>query len=189
MPRQLLTGSTLLLILAGLVASTLIGGEGGPNLVANPSFEKVEKAKVGEERTVPSNWRFYVIALKAADSADPAEPHTGQTSFRFSLDEKGKGFLHSEAFDVTPGATYQVSAWIKGQGALGLEMLWWQSYLENIQMSAHHRDVFEPQGATQDWKQITTTFTAPADARRAYLRLVGVQGNLWVDDVAVIAQE
>lgn len=188
MQRQLLTDSAMFLILVGLVASSLIGGEAGPNLVANPSFEKVEKAKVGEDRHVPSNWRFFVIALEAAGSVDPAAPHTGQTSFRFALDEKGKGFLHSEAFDVTPGVTYQVSAWIKGQGALGLEMLWWQSYLENLQRSEHHRDVCDPQGATPDWKRITTTFTAPADAKRAYLRLVGVKGNLWVDDVAVTAQ-
>jgi hypothetical protein len=176
-------------VMCVVMAAALLWAEEEKNLVANPSFEEVKDAEVGEARKVPAQWRFYVIALDALDSADTAEKHEGATSFQMALNEKGKGFLHSAAFDVTAGTTYQVSAWIKGQGALAFEVLWWVSYPEPIQMCEHHRDFQEqPTDATAEWKEVKAPFTAPEGATKAYLRLVGTKGNLWIDDVKVVAQ-
>ncbi|HIE51467.1 MAG TPA: hypothetical protein EYP85_06880, partial [Armatimonadetes bacterium] len=85
-------------LLGALPTAVFVGGltmaawAAARNLVANPSFEKVEKAKVGEPREVPTEWRFYVIVMPAADRADTSTAHTGKTSFHFSLGEKAKAF-------------------------------------------------------------------------------------------------
>lgn len=177
----------LICALAMLSIACAAGKPKSINLVPNASFEKVERAKVGKRRMVPSGWRFYVIVMPASDSVDNAIKRTGKYSFKFTVGEKGKAFLHSPAFDVEPGQAYRISAWVRGKGALAIEMLWWQSYLKPLIMSKHHRDAMKKpvKASEKQWKRVEVTFTAPNDAKRAYVRLVATNGDVWVDDVEV----
>lgn len=138
----------------------------------------------------PRGWTFYVIQLPVADGLDKSGGRTGKQSFKFVIEKQGgKGFLHSAPFAVKPGAKYTLSAWIKGAGAGSVEVLWWEKYdldeKKEIAMSKRHRDVIEPKKATAEWQLITGSFTAPEDAKKGYVRLVGVDGDVWFDDVAV----
>ncbi|MBM4083128.1 MAG: hypothetical protein FJ278_25700, partial [Planctomycetes bacterium] len=142
--------------------------------------ENIEKTG---KKDNPKGWTFHVIQLPVADSLDKAGGRTGKQSFKLAIEKQGgKGFLHSAAFAVKPGAKYNVSAWIKGSGAGSVEVLWWEKYdldeKKEIAMSKRHRDVVEPKKATADWQRITGSFTAPEDAAKAYVRLVGLDGDV-----------
>jgi len=99
----------------------------------------------------------------------------------------GKGFLHSSVFDVTAGKTYTLRAWIKGDGKMDLGILWWAKYDdEHIAMaSPHWQHMEKPVAAQGAWKQVTASYTAPADATRAYVRIVVTDGKVFIDDVTI----
>ncbi|MFA4029900.1 MAG: hypothetical protein GDYSWBUE_001209 [Candidatus Fervidibacterota bacterium] len=155
------------------------------NLISNSSFEMLKRVGT-TAKPMPDGWQLYIIALPAEGYCDEAKAVSGKRSFKFSLSEKGKAFLHSHAFDVEPNAQYRIRLFSCGSGVISAEMLWWQSYPAPLMQSKRHRDAKEEIKLTDKWQQVEATFTAPEDAKRAYLRIAARDGDVWVDDVEVI---
>lgn len=149
-------------------------------VLQNPSFEGGKLDKFGS----PPGWTFFIIAEPIEVSLSD-DAHTGKHSYRMKAGEKGEGFLHSVVFDVEPEAKYKLSVWVKGKGTARVEALWWKEYDEIAVPSYHHRDASKDVKCMDKWQQITLEVTAPKDAKRAYLRLVGKGGEVLFDDAFV----
>ncbi|MCS7254263.1 MAG: hypothetical protein RMK18_09940 [Armatimonadota bacterium] len=176
------------LTLAMILSQLISGAADKPtNLVVNHSFEAVKRVSTAR-KPIPEGWQFYIIALPAEGYCDEGKAVTGKLSFKFSLSEKGKAFLHSRAFDVEPKAMYRIRLLSCGKGSISIEMLWWQSYPAPLTQSKQHRDTMKEAVKLSDsWRTLEITFKAPEDAKRAYLRIVATDGDVWVDDVEVKA--
>lgn len=156
------------------------------NLILNPSFETLRRDAT-KAKPMPDGWQFYIIASHAEGYCDESKASSGKRSFKFSLREGGKAFLHSHAFDVEPSAQYKVRLLACGGGIISVEMLWWQSYPEPLVQLKRHRDAAKGEiKLTEKWQLVEATFTAPEDAKRAYLRIIARDGDVWVDDVEVV---
>lgn len=156
------------------------------NLISNPSFETLRKA-VTATKPMPDGWQFYIIASPAEGYCDESKAASGKRSFKFSLREGGKAFLHSHAFDVEPNTRYKVRLLACGSGIIAVEMLWWQSYPEPLTQSKRHRDAAKEEiKLTEKWQPVEAAFIAPEDAKKAYLRIIARDGDVWVDDVEVV---
>ena len=146
------------------------------------NIEKISK------RDTADGWTFYEIVLPVADVVDKKEGHASATCLKLET-KKGKGFLHSAAFDVSAGTTYELSGWVKGKGKASLEFLWWVKYSDDeIEMCKHHQDIVPPVQASDKWERTAKLFTAPEGATKAYVRLVGEEADVCFDDISVLAK-
>lgn len=153
-------------------------------------WKKKDIAKFGK-KIVPAGWpwkgwNFHEIVLPVTYDVDQKGARAGKNSLKLAC-KKGKGFMHSGAFAVKPKKQYAVAAWIKGKGKVSLELLWWKKYSDDeIEMCKHHRDiVVKPTPAAGEWQRIVARVTAPEDAAKAYVRIVGEEADVWVDDVVM----
>ena len=143
------------------------------NLVCNSSF-----------RNGTNDWHFFVIRANARGRIDSIAITAGQNSYEFEESDSGEAFLHSCVFDVNPSGRYRVSLWIRGQGRLRFEMLWWKVYSGTfIQASMDPLDTLLERHATGKWTKVEGVVSSPKDATRAYVRLIASGGNIWIEDV------
>ncbi len=145
----------------------------GDNLIANGNFAD------GAE-----GWLFYVIEMPSEISISATGSREGANH---ALVTGGVGYLHSPVFDVTAGGEYTVSAWIRGSAQVNIGLLWWKEYTDvRLQMADPHWTQMEQAAeATDEWRQVTATFTAPDEAARAYVRFVVSGGEAHIDGVSV----
>lgn len=110
----------------------------------------------------------------------------------------GRFEVQSAAFPVTPEATYRLSAWFRSemwwdvtpqQNGLRLQVLWFDTSGAQVRVDSHEA---RPDSAPlRDWTEDDASFTAPASAATARIRLsVAELGNrfLFVDDVRLIPE-
>ena len=171
-------------ILTGLNAGRAFAQSG--NRLADPAFKTTAELEANPPRDLDRMqlqeqmpWVFHIIERPAeARYAPPRVTLTG-----------GRAFLHSDAFDVTPGDTYRVTLKAGGDGQISAGLLWWRQYTdERIRMAEPHwAQMDEPAQATDKANTVRATFTAPDKAKRAYLRLVVTDGEVTIQDVRVIA--
>jgi len=153
-------------------------------------WKKKDIAKFGK-KTVPAGWpwkgwNFHEIVLPVTYEVDQGTARDGKNSLKFAC-KKGKGFMHSAAFPVKAKRQYTIAAWIKGKGKVSLELLWWAKYGDDeIAMCKHHRDiVVKPTQASGGWQRIMGRVTSPEDATKAYVRIVGEEDDVWIDNVVM----
>ncbi len=169
----------------------MVGGErrlpafsrGLVGLVANADFEHHRFAAPAACHEVIPGWFFYVIEAPAAMEVVSARSYE-----RYALLSGGHGFMHSAAFDVTPGQKYTATAWIRGTGHLDLGVLWWAAYGDGHaeMVTPHWEHMKVPAQAADEWQRISATYTAPEGATRAYLRLVVGGGEVHIDQVRIV---
>ena len=173
-------------LLAVLMATGPAFAQDSGNLLTDANFEKAAELKSNPpdvdvfelQRIRP--WNFYIIESDASVSYDPpAVTLTG-----------GRAFLHSAAFDVEAGQTYQVSVEATGDGKISTGLLWWKAYSEDERAMAqpHWSQMEEPAQAGDEAQTVTATFEAPEGATRAYLRLEATDGSVTMNNVSVTQQ-
>ncbi|MGC9318218.1 MAG: carbohydrate binding domain-containing protein [Armatimonadota bacterium] len=148
------------IVLAGVVPAMCLA-QG--NLVANGGFED------GLE-----GWITDVIVAPAEFVECTENVHSGETSLRIDLGQSARGFARSPAFEVEPGKQYRVSVWATAEGApedmVYARVHWW-SGPPGVASEEKIKDDTEHAGGTFDWRELTATVTAPADASNATVRL------------------
>jgi hypothetical protein len=113
--------------------------------------------------------------------------HTGTHALKIVsvTGELARWLSTTQAIPVTPGSTYDVTAWLKTQGAQAsarLSVNFWTAGGVYIPATTDAASLV----GTQDWTPSTLHLTAPAGAAflRVEFRLNG-PGTLWADDVSV----
>lgn len=130
--------------------------------------------------------------------------HGGTTSMLMNMPKDGRGIARSPAFEVEPGKSYNISVWATAEGAaenmVYARIHWWKTE-PGVASDELIKSDTEHAGGTFDWKELTATVTAPADATKATVRLetggdTGVlsaetEGPFWVrfDDLSVTPVE
>jgi hypothetical protein len=101
----------------------------------------------------------------------------------------------NDYISVTPGQSYQLSAWVKGDNIQVGTETWhkffatgrWYDADMNV-IFGSYPDLTFPTG-TYDWQQITRTITAPANAEYFHFSSIGIQktatGTAWLDQIII----
>ncbi len=166
---------------------------------------------VAQDNLVPSGdlegglvegWLTDVIVGPVQFSVTEENVHGGGKALLLEMQKDGRGIARSPAFAVEPGKQYRVSVWAAAEGApenmVYARVHWWAGE-PGVASEEKIKDDTEHAGGTFDWKELTGTVTAPADAVKATIRLetggdTGVlntetEGPFWVrfDDLRVEA--
>ena len=185
--RQIIVAALLMVVpLAACSAVAKQNKETTKNLLPDPVFAKSAqiathppKGVDGLELRRIEPWSMFEIEL-------PSTVTYGKGSATLT---GGRTFLHSSAFDVEPGKTYNISFKTSGDGKVSAGFLWWQAYDldKRIEMAnPHWTKMQEPADTTEKAQRIKAQFTAPADSHRAYLRLEITEGTVTVSNVKVL---
>lgn len=176
-----------------LTGQSGIKSTSGPNLVPNPGFE------VTGADGLPADWRWQVRPNDTAAAVDPEVKRSGTQSVRIvghgtATDSSGQVLCPnwvSAEIRVTPGATYQLSAWVKAADAGTAFALMPQAYQDKVFFWA--KSVSGKAGT--EWQETTVVFRFPAPGDANYhpeMKTVRVRldvrqesGTLWADDVAL----
>jgi|GEM_PF-5888634 len=167
--RSGLFHSAIALIL--VISANMAFADNSKNLVPDAAFERAAKLPVTPpadadpiELIRKQTWKFYEIELPAT-----AKIEKGKATLT-----GGKSFLHSAPFDVEPGKSYTIQVKAKGTGNLSVGLLWWEVYDDkNIRaVQPHWSRTENPETLDDEPIALKQTFTAPKDAKRAYLRIV-----------------
>ncbi len=148
----------------------------GTNLLVNAGFESAQ-----------ANWSF-----PAAGSIDTAVFHGGTRSAKLFRNSNGTSYITSTPnMIVTANQQYRLEAWVKSQSVIvnagaggtgGEVMVRWINYQGTV-----IREDFLATGVTGtvNWRFFSATFTSPAGAQRAQvrLRMNNSRGTVWYDDL------
>ncbi|MBC7328301.1 hypothetical protein H5T87_09365 [bacterium] len=159
-------------------------------LILNPGFENGQLDRFSS----PPGWNFYVIRSFAKGEL-VSDAHSGKFAFLMRTresssplmySENGKGFLQSDVFPVEKGKKLNLSVWVKGDGRAMLQIIWWERYdEERATPCQHQQDSSEPIQCKGEWEEIRLEVMPPPEATKAYIRLVGEDGDIIYDDVEV----
>jgi hypothetical protein len=176
--------SALLICLSLSISS--FAAEVEKNLVPNPGFEEVKD-------NLPANWKPLTMGPAAQCELDRQVKHGGAQSVRISASEVTRTYVLSEYVPVAPGESISASAWIKckdvpeGKGTAIVIGEFSDSQGRNAKFVK-----FDVANVTdQKWQQVKGTQKVPEAATRLRLR-IGFSysyGTLWIDDVAVHAEQ
>ncbi|MBE7062450.1 MAG: hypothetical protein E7390_01490 [Ruminococcaceae bacterium] len=154
---------------------------GEKNKIANGSFETVDANGVPAE-----GWSFYspTEGTNTKVSVDSREAYDGKNSVRLYAADNQKPWLRFYLKDITPGATYQLEAYLKqiSVGTTGAVMKFEYSYDPNgASKTSLGENTFTIAPYFGGWQQIAMQFVAPDNCQciRAYLRLYGPGEVLW----------
>ena len=89
-----------------------------------PAVLKKSEARVIGQVALPEGWRFHDVVRPASISVVRKGVRSGAVAAALSTKGVGRAFLHSKPFPVQPGRQYDVSAWAKGKGRVGLQLIW-----------------------------------------------------------------
>jgi len=155
---------------------------GGGNLVMNPGFEapwgwsEVADGEFPATGFVRSTWGI-------------ANQHWG--SYGYAISNLAYGYVYSEPVAVTPGVSYDVSAWVRGEldPDESHETTWKvRAQFYNAQGGPlSYDDVAEGLVVPSSWTLEGDATVAPANAASMVVRLYVLHGSGWVtfDDVSV----
>lgn len=157
-------------------------GEGkitGPNLLPNPSFEKVEDG-------LPVGWGVRTYAGEGVHVVTNKRSRRGERSLRISS-TKGADTSVFAKVKVKPNTDYRISGWVKTSGLLGAR---------GAQMNAHEVQT-QPRGSrtnafqrgTSEWSKVEAIFSSMDRTEITINCLFGgwgkSTGNAWWDDVSM----
>lgn len=154
---------------------------GAENLITNGSFETLDENDVPAE-----GWSFYTATegTNTKVSVNQRDAYDGKNSVRLYAPDNQKPWARFYLYDITPGATYQLSAYLKqiSVGTTGAVVKFEYSYDPRAasQTSLGEASItFAPN--FDGWQQIAAQFTAPdrCQSVRVYIRLYGPGEILW----------
>lgn len=155
------------------------------NLIPNSGFEQPAAAN-----NVPEGWGFWQnprFDRKGTVVLDKDVAHEGERSARFDNPE-GKSvtsLFTPRVIVVEPGATYTLSAWIKGKDGVkgsSLHLMWGFFDEKNGRVKdGGGRKAFD---FGNEWQRVSASFEAPEEARgvKIYPRLMN-EGTVWIDAI------
>src|SRR5689334_21554439 len=162
----------LALATAAAILPTLVAHADGSNLVVNPSVETATSGK-------PASWTFDNWGTNTATSSWLSTGHTGSHSLGITVSALSSGDAKwmSAPITVKPSTKYAASDWYIGNAATTLELMYTSTtgktsfvWLSDAPVSAQ-------------WKQLSATFTTPADAAKVSLyHVIATKGTLQTDD-------
>ena len=158
------------------------------NLAENPSFEEDR-----DRDTLPDGWTASAFDSPAKLAWDDTTARTGKRSLRIS-DSLGSGDQRdwkrstgrwaSAYRPIRPGAKYTLEVWVKTEGVTGSAYahLGWHDDSKWLSENATERA-----DGTGDWRKLTVTAVAPAEATRLsiVLGLSRSKGTVRFDDIKV----
>lgn len=146
----------------------------GPNLLADPGFEKGDPAWAKNDEAI-------------ASVKSPA--HSGGRALQLPLTFP-KDLAVSQKFMIAAGAAVHATAWVRvgvkaGKGAVRALLVW-----RDAKGAALRTDVAGRVAEAQDWTRLGGRFAAPPGATQAQLFFMAEgdpagSGAAWVDDVSV----
>ncbi|MBM3310219.1 MAG: hypothetical protein FJY80_01795, partial [Candidatus Aminicenantes bacterium] len=179
---RILAAVSLLSMIAALSAgkSAAAGQGANKNLVANPSFEDVEKG-------VPAGWRTANFGGRSAAAAveytvEEAVARTGRRSARISS-SSGADAAFQIVVPVEPYAKYRLSGWVKTKDVV-------PGRSRGALINLHGLDVQTPAvSGAQDWTRVEVAFDSGANDAVTVNCLFGgwgrATGTAWWDDIAL----
>ena len=187
----------ILAVVAALFCASFVLGDTEPaDVVRNGDFESS-----AESKDEPAVWRATRVPHTIEQVTfgwDDQVFHSGSRSASISIDEAHPDDqIHynwnQHVFGFNPGASYQVTAWIKTRNltksAFVVVQCWNQAITEVIG-STTNQNVDEVHG-TSDWVRIQTTLEVPEATKRMVV-LAGIAvpqnrgGKAWFDDIQII---
>jgi peptidoglycan/xylan/chitin deacetylase (PgdA/CDA1 family) len=162
----------LALATAAAIVPTLVAHADGSNLVANPSAETAAS-------TQPASWTFDNWGTNTATSSWLSTGHTGTHSLGITVSALSSGDAKwmSAAIAVKPSTKYAASDWYIGNVATSLEIM----YTSTTNKTSFVWLADAPVSAS--WKQLSATFTTPADAAKVSIyHVIAAKGTLQSDD-------
>jgi hypothetical protein len=157
------------------------------NLVPNPGFEQK-----GDD-TLAAGWQTKAYrGTEVEFTLDEKVHHSGDLALKARFAEKGGSamlFPKEKIDQVTPGQTYNISLWIKAQNlgyspnfiAPAVRFNFRPTRIKpvpTIDLMAEMKGVLE-------WKELSLTSKAPADAEEIILQIMLTKGTIWIDDVTI----
>jgi putative membrane-bound dehydrogenase-like protein len=147
----------------------------GPNLLANPSFEK----GLGGQA---EGWRSMNHSGNADFALDEKVFHSGQRSARISATRGGDSSWSMDV-RVKPQTDYRFSAWVKTENVRGA-----MGALLNIHQ-LQRQALPDPLQGTKDWTELVVDFNSGGNSSLMFNCLFGgwgqSTGTAWWDDVAL----
>ncbi len=151
----------------------------GPNLLPNPSFEKVDGS--GN----PIDWTVRTYSGKAQHAVGTEIARTGNHSLRISS-MPGADSSYFARVKVQPQTDYQLSGWVKIRGALKGDARGGQMNVHEIQQEGRTNAYVTTSG---EWKKVEVTFNSGDKQRLTINTLFGGWGKsigmAWWDDVSL----
>jgi len=157
------------------------------NLIANGGFEQK-----GAE-TLAEGWQTKAYrGTEVEFTLDEKVNHSGALSLKARFDENGGSAMVYPAKQITgikSGQTYKVSIWMKAQDlgyspnfiAPAVRFNFRPTRIQPVPTI----DLMYEMKDTLEWKELTLTSTAPADAEEITLQIMLTKGTIWIDDVSV----
>jgi len=155
------------------------------NLFENPSFEKLDP------RGKPVGW-----ILAAADglawSVDAKVRRRGRRSLRITgtnVTDKFVGLRHAQPVPLKRNRVYEISGWAKGTdlsfttGGTRGNALWFHIYAGKTQRLGDFSLAIDP--GTYNWKRFSRRYTTTAAVRITPVGPSGLNGTLWLDELAI----
>ncbi|MFE5319205.1 DNRLRE domain-containing protein [Paenibacillus sp. NPDC056579] len=184
-PKRLMALMIMITLLFGYVPAASVQAElvtnavpVGPNLLVNGSFESVTGG-------LPSSWSRWVASGTPQYVIDEAVFKDGGKSIRIQADATARNSL-TQSVGVEPGASYQLSAWVKMDNIVSTDrgvVIRYQFYNSSNQKIGTDSFAGARKG-TQNWEQITQKVTVPEGAVRMLFELFlwNATGTVWFDD-------
>lgn len=151
------------------------------NLLLNGDFEDVDEAT-----GLPTGWQTTIIANETGPepqgdirtTSEQAQSGRRSVVYRKTVQAKWYPYLVSNLVHVVPGATYEMSAWAKGDIPIAMRV-----YLFSPKTRLGPRAI----RLTDEWQQISYVFTAPdaADRMHALFSATDVTGTAHIDNVSI----
>jgi len=151
----------------------------GPNLLPNPSFEKVDPG-----RKMPAHWTTRIHNGKAIQSADDQVARTGKRSIRITAPVGADSSAYAK-IQLEPNTTYRLGGWVKTRGLSGARGA--QLNIHEIQKSESART--DGIRKNNDWTLLETDFNSGKNTEVTVNCLFGgwgkSKGTAWWDDVSL----
>ncbi len=162
----------LVLTTAAAIVPTLVAHADGSNLVANPSAETGASGQ-------PASWTFDNWGTNTATSSWLGTGHTGSHSLGITVTALSSGDAKwmSAPIAVKPSTKYAASDWYIGNAATSLEVM----YTSTTGKTSFVWLADAPVSTV--WKQLSATFTTPADAAKLSIyHVIATKGTVQADD-------
>lgn len=131
---------------------------------------------------VAANWLVYSgnSDVTAAFSQDTNNPHSGVSSQKISVSSVNSSYVQLfQVLSLLPGATYTMTAWLRGDPAAKTRVLLQNSH------PPYNAYANAAVSLTSDWKQVSLTGQVNDTGQVNAMILVTSPGTVWVDDVSV----
>ncbi|HMA84737.1 MAG TPA: carbohydrate binding domain-containing protein [Desulfosalsimonadaceae bacterium] len=157
------------------------------NLVTNPGFEQKG------DNTLAAGWQTKTYrGTEVEFTLDEKVHHSGDLAFKARFAGGGGSamlFPKKNIDQVPPGQTYKISLWMKAQDlgyspnfiAPAVRFNFRPTRIQPVPTI----DLMTEMKGELEWKELSLTSTAPANAEEIILQIMLTKGTIWIDDVTI----